>query len=120
MKVIFRLDHFLEFFFFFFAVPQGMWDPSSPPRAGTHVACSGSAECLPLDCQGGLPWLLDRFEEYLFHHIVCNMHCAKDETGSHTGHNGVCPAGPRSTRGQQITLPCSLVAPKEAVTSVNS
>lgn len=51
MKVIFELDHFLEFFFFFFAVPQGMWDPSSPPRAGTHVACSGSAECLPLDCQ---------------------------------------------------------------------
>ena len=28
--------------------------------------------------------------------------------------------GPRSTRGQQITSPCSLVAPKEAVTSVNS
>lgn len=54
------------------------------------------------------------------HHVVCNMHCATDETGSHTGHNGVCPVGPRSMRGQQITSPCSLVAPKEAVTSVNS
>ena len=70
------------------AVPRGMWGPSSPSRAGTHVAFSGSAECLSLDCQGSPPWLLDRFEEYFFHHIVCNMHCATDETGSHTGHNG--------------------------------
>ena len=97
-----------------------MWDPSSPSRAGTHVAFSGSAECLPLDCQGSPPWLLDHFEEYFLHHVVCNMHCATDETGSHAGHNGVCPVGPRSMRGQQITSPFSLVAPKEAVTSVNS
>ena len=36
---------FLSFsFFFFFLVPQGLWDISSPTRDRTYALCSGSAE----------------------------------------------------------------------------
>ena len=44
-------------FFFFLAVPQVMWDLSSPTMDVTHVLCSGSSESSPLEGQGS-PWLL--------------------------------------------------------------
>lgn len=49
--------------------------------------------------------------------IMCNIHCATDETGSCTGQNGGCPGGLRPVRGQEVIPPRSLAAPKEAVTS---
>ena len=52
--------------------------------------------------------------------IMCNIHCATDETGSRTGQNGGCPGGLRPVRGQEVIPPCSLVAPKEAVASSSS
>ena len=40
------------FFFFFLAMPWGMWDLSFLTRDRTHVPCSGSMEYQPLDHQG--------------------------------------------------------------------
>ena len=39
-------------FFFFLAVPHGMWHLSSPTSDRTHTPCTGSAESSPLDRQG--------------------------------------------------------------------
>ena len=36
----------------FFAMPRGLWDPSSLTRDWTQARSSESAESLPLDCQG--------------------------------------------------------------------
>lgn len=39
-------------FFFFFATPHRMQDLRSPTRDQTCALCNGSADSLPLDCQG--------------------------------------------------------------------
>ena len=46
-------------FFFFFALPQGMWDLSSLTRDWTQVPCIGTVESLPLGCQGSPWWFLN-------------------------------------------------------------
>ena len=38
------LSNRILFFFFFLAMPHGMWDLSSPTRDRTHAPCIGSAE----------------------------------------------------------------------------
>ena len=51
---IFFFFFFFFFFFIFFslAAPRSMWDLSFPTADGTHAPYTGSAESLPLDCQG--------------------------------------------------------------------
>ena len=39
-------------YFFFLAMPHGMWDLSSPTRDRTCAPCSGSMKSQPLDGQG--------------------------------------------------------------------
>ena len=39
-------------FFFFLAIPSGMWNLSSPTRTGTHAPYSGRVTSEPLDHQG--------------------------------------------------------------------
>ena len=49
------------YFYFFLAMPHGMWNLSSPTRDWTHVPCGGSTESQLLDHQGS-PWILVIFE----------------------------------------------------------